>query len=284
MAYMDNNEFPHFSPDKINLNWILEQYATFNARIKEILDRFDEKAEEMQAEVNQIVSDFETFKNLINENFENFETNIREEVAEGLASVENQIDTISVNMQSYISGHMDEWQAEASYSNNILKLSNELSPEEANDQGIEKIQIDGKLHKTSLPKPLNSIYVIDNIISNDRIPHNGVVLYGKGTFIIFLSATLNIGNPIHAEEISISLRGASGTSLNWLSINSFNFDEESEKEIVLNTACVVTNNTDSNALIDVLIGSSLNYREDVSYTISAVPLRVGDVFNHVISN
>lgn len=111
MGYL--GEFPHMEANKLNLDWLLEQYSTFNKRIKEILDHFDEVAAEMASEVNQLEQDFDEFKQTVNNNFSNLSHDIEVQVNAAIADIQRQIDTISNNMAAYIEAHMDEWQTEA---------------------------------------------------------------------------------------------------------------------------------------------------------------------------
>lgn len=101
MAYL--NEFPNLKPNELNLNWLLEQYSTFNARIQEILNHFDETV----AEIRQ---DLSTFENSINTQFDEFKTEVRNESY----TVERTLETITNNMTEYVGEHMSEWQVNAS--------------------------------------------------------------------------------------------------------------------------------------------------------------------------
>lgn len=122
MAYL--NEFPHMEANKLNLDWLLEQYSTFNKRIKEIQDHFDEVAAEMAGEVNQLEQDFDEFKQTVNTNFSNLSHDIEVQVNAAIADIQRQIDTISNNMAAYIEAHMEEWQAEAIYKAFIIDNNN----------------------------------------------------------------------------------------------------------------------------------------------------------------
>ena len=122
MAYL--NEFPHMEANKLNLDWLLEQYSTFNKRIKEINDHFDEVAAEMASEVNQLELDFDEFKQTVNTNFSNLSHDIEVQVNAAIADIQRQIDAISNNMAAYIETHMEEWQAEAIYKAFIIDNNN----------------------------------------------------------------------------------------------------------------------------------------------------------------
>ena len=122
MAY--NSEFPHFEANKFNLDWILEQYSTFNRRIQEIQDHFDEVAEEMAGEIDQLEQDFDTFKQTVNDNFSDLSHDIEVQVNAAIDDIQRQIDIISDNMADYIAEHMDEWQAEAIYKAFVIDTNN----------------------------------------------------------------------------------------------------------------------------------------------------------------
>lgn len=115
MAYL--NEFPHFESSKLNLDWLLEQYSTFNERIEEIKTAFNEAVEQFETDLQ----DFETDVNTAISNFEtsvigiisNFKTETNEEISEFETSVTNEINSLTNNMVEYIQEHMDEWQSTA---------------------------------------------------------------------------------------------------------------------------------------------------------------------------
>ncbi len=88
-----NNEFPHVEANKLNLNWLLKQYATFNDRLQELHDHFDETVETMQnsqAAFEQAITNlFNTFKN---------ETNAKvDEIADAVDQINQQTDEYVYN-------------------------------------------------------------------------------------------------------------------------------------------------------------------------------------------
>lgn len=101
MAYQ--NEFSHVDNSELNLDWLLNQYATFNDRIAEIQAHFDEVAAEM-AQSNT------DFKNEINQAFNEFKTEVERESY----NVERTIETITNNMTEYVGEHITEWQIQSS--------------------------------------------------------------------------------------------------------------------------------------------------------------------------
>lgn len=109
MAYL--NEFPMFEADKLNLDWILEQYSTFNARLKEIQDAFDEA-------VNQFESDLETYKGEYELEFANYKSQVNTMIE----SISDAIQQVSDNVAEYVSEHMNEWQLDAMVgeNNNVI--------------------------------------------------------------------------------------------------------------------------------------------------------------------
>ena len=96
-----NNEFPHVEANKLNLNWLLKQYATFNDRLQELHDHFDESVETMQnsqAAFEQAITNlFNTFKN---------ETNAKvDEIADAVDQINQQTDEYVYN---YLSENITE--------------------------------------------------------------------------------------------------------------------------------------------------------------------------------
>lgn len=96
-----NNEFPHVEANKLNHNWLLKQYATFNDRLQELHDHFDESVETMQnsqAAFEQAITNlFNTFKN---------ETNAKvDEIADAVDQINQQTDEYVYN---YLSENITE--------------------------------------------------------------------------------------------------------------------------------------------------------------------------------
>ena len=122
------NEFPHFESNKLNLDWLLQQYSTFNDRLKEITDAFD-------AAVNQFEKDLEDYETSINDavaSFENtvngiirdFKTETNGEIATFEATVQREIEQLTTNMIAYVGEHMSEWQAENIYKAFVINNNN----------------------------------------------------------------------------------------------------------------------------------------------------------------
>lgn len=107
MAYL--NEFPNLKPNELNLNWILEQYSSFNDKLQELHDHFDsaindinEAIDEFENEVNNTISEFETS---INESFEEFKDEVNSEVE----SVSNAIEQVNNNIEEYIGDNIQSF-------------------------------------------------------------------------------------------------------------------------------------------------------------------------------
>ena len=111
MAYL--NEFPHTEASKLNLDWILEQYSTFNQRLAEIVQHFDDSVAEMEGDIEQFKGDyehaFEEYKSQVTQLIEDFKTQIQQESY----NVERTLETITNNMTEYVGEHMSEWQVNA---------------------------------------------------------------------------------------------------------------------------------------------------------------------------
>lgn len=134
MAYL--NEFPHFNANSMNLDWILEQYSTFNQRLQELHDHFDEAVASMEAEIASYKAEYEqafadykaeinsamtayeasvnstisAFETSVNSAISTFETQINGQVS----TISNAIQQISNNVESYVENHISEWTLSAS--------------------------------------------------------------------------------------------------------------------------------------------------------------------------
>lgn len=183
MAYI--NEFPNWDSNKLNLDWILEQYSTFNQRIQEIQDHFDEVAEAMGEEVAQLESDFDDFKTLVNNNMDSFETEIQHELSSGLATIQQQVTFISSNMADYISEHMNEWQAQAAYSDAQKRVNFNTSNNPLLDQNksVYSTLIGNVIHETRLNPPLYFVEETNPTITNNYIDDCNITLT-PGTFLV----------------------------------------------------------------------------------------------------
>lgn len=183
MAYI--NEFPNWDSNKLNLDWILEQYSTFNQRIQEIQDHFDEVAEAMGGEVEQLESDFNDFKTLVDNNMDSFETQIQQELSSGLAQIQQQVTFISSNMAEYIQEHMNEWQAEASYTDAQKRVNFNTSNNPLLDQNksVYSTLIGNVIHETRLNPPLYFVNQANPTITSDYINNCNITLT-PGTFLV----------------------------------------------------------------------------------------------------
>lgn len=183
MGYI--NEFPHFESNKLNLDWILEQYATFNKRIQEIQDHFDEVAEGMEQEVEQLSSDFDDFKNEVNGSLDEFEGSIQGQLTEGLENIESQIEVISTNMATYVEQHMSEWQAEATYTDSQKRINFNTSnnPLLNQNKSVYSFLIGNTIHETKLNPPLYFVNETNPTIIDDYINNCNITLT-PGTFLV----------------------------------------------------------------------------------------------------
>lgn len=122
MGYL--NEFPHVESNKLNLDWLLEQYRTFNDRIAEIQAHFDEVAEEMRQENAQYKADMLSA-------FNSFKDDVNEQVA----SISNAIEQVSDNVSEFVEEHMSEWQLDAMTTPDNDIVIGDYDPEEVTNGG-----------------------------------------------------------------------------------------------------------------------------------------------------
>lgn len=128
MAYL--NEFPNLKPNELNLNWILEQYSTFNDKLQELHDHFD-------SAINDINASIDEFENGINTEFNEF----KNEVNTQIATINNAIEQVSDNVSEFVAEHMEEWQLDAMTGENNDIIIGEYDPEEPITDGGELNEI-----------------------------------------------------------------------------------------------------------------------------------------------
>lgn len=122
MAYL--NEFPQWEGNGRNLDWLLEQYSTFNKRIQEILDEFNSAVSQMQSDIADLESEYER-------KLDNFESRVLNEVA----TISNAIEQISNNVSEYVGEHMGEWQLDAMTGEHNDIIIGEYDPTEPITEG-----------------------------------------------------------------------------------------------------------------------------------------------------
>lgn len=183
MAY--NTEFPHFENNQQVLDWILRQYSTFNARIQEIQDHFDEVAAGMGQQVEELEGDFNDFKDIVNDNMDSFEESIQGQLTEGLDNIQAQVSFISTNMAAYIEEHMNEWQAAAAYSDAQKRVNFNESNNPLLDQNksIYSALIGNTIHETRLNPPLYFVNELNPTITGGYIDDCNITLT-PGTFLV----------------------------------------------------------------------------------------------------
>lgn len=164
MAYL--NEFPNLKPNELNLNWLLEQYSTFNARIQEILNHFDET-------VSEIRQDLTNYENSINRQFDEFKTEVRTESY----TVERTLETITNNMTEYVGEHITEWQIESTkvtcpVSSYVGNVTIDIDPEE-HELVIDMIYFDNIVDSHLLRYPQSiDVAIIERDLTNHKYKVN----------------------------------------------------------------------------------------------------------------
>lgn len=137
MAYL--NEFPHVEGSTLNLDWILEQYSTFDQRLQEIVDEFHQAVTNMEGQITELESDYER-------KLANFEGRVLNEID----TISNAIEQISNNVADYVQEHMDEWQLEAMTDDENIIIG-EYDPTQPVTEGgqINEIIINNVAYKTT---------------------------------------------------------------------------------------------------------------------------------------
>ena len=285
MAYI--NEFPNWDSNKLNLDWILEQYSTFNQRIQEIQDHFDEVAEAMGQEVDQLESDFNDFKTLVANNMDAFELSIQRQLNQGLSNIQSQINTISSDMAAYISEHMSEWQAEADYSNHVMKFSNEATPTEDLTKTVYQLQLDGTLHRLGLkPSQFMSAGIVTGLSGGSLQGINGVVLEGKGTYLVMMTCQLSLENtPTESGDHGV-IKGLLNTTYpgldNLFPLESSDIATMDSPSFNFSACGIFKNTTDNNVAVNPSVTmSGLQSQDSSSGVFWGLAIRICDEWSPV---
>lgn len=122
MAYL--NEFPKWDSNGRNLDWLLEQYSTFEKRIQELHQAFNDAVTNMEGQISDLESEYAR-------QLDNFESRVLSEIH----SIENAIEQVSNNVAEYVSEHMEEWQLEAMTPETGEVIIGEYNPEDVTNGG-----------------------------------------------------------------------------------------------------------------------------------------------------
>ena len=180
-----NNEFPHFENNQQVLDWILRQYSTFNQRIQKIQDHFDEVAEGMAEQVAELKQDFTEFQTTVNGQLDQFEEDIQQQLSTGLTEIQQQVAFISSNMADYVAEHMNEWQAQASYSDEHKRVNFNTSNNPLLDQNksVYSTLIGNTIHDMRLQPPYYYVNETNPTITGGFIDDCNITLT-PGTFLV----------------------------------------------------------------------------------------------------
>lgn len=180
-----NNEFPHFENNKQVLDWILKQYSTFNQRIQEIQDHFDEVAQGMSEQVAELEQDFTEFQTTVNGQLDQFEEDIQQQLSSGLTEIQQQVAFISSNMADYIGEHMNEWQAQAAYSDAQKRVNFNTSNNPLLDQNksVYSTLIGNTIHEMKLRPPYYYVNETTPTITGGYIDNCNITIE-PGTFLV----------------------------------------------------------------------------------------------------
>lgn len=160
MAYL--NEFPHVEASQLNLDWLLEQYRTFNDRLAEVQAHFDEVAAAMEESNN-------AFKNSINLAFNQFKDDVNGQIA----TINNAIEQVSNNVEEFVEEHMGEWQVDAMTGEDNEVIIGDYDPEEPITDGGVTTEI---------------------IVNNTRLLLGDIYKIGGGYLVSLSKATLTDNN------------------------------------------------------------------------------------------
>lgn len=276
MGYL--NEFPHVEADKLNLDWILEQYSTFNARIKEIEEHFDESVEEITTKFEKLSDDFEDLKTEVNEVIDEFEDSIQEQLENGLELIESQIENISNNMAIYVNEHMSEWQAEATYNDSQKRVNFNTSANPILDvnKSVYSFLIGSTIHETKLNPPLYYVNEVNPTISSNYISGCDITLT-PGTHIVF--ARVDFTETAIVDGHSTIILEAGSDVVGVIPGSTMYHVKESENPIPysLNIIGLYTNtNTTTNKVVKIKVNLGANMSID---GVKACAYKISDIWD-----
>lgn len=146
MAYL--NEFPHTEASKLNLDWLLEQYSTFNQRLAEIVQHFDESVEQMQSDILQFKGDYER-------EFNNFKNDITSLVNE----YSDKVDSINDNIGGYVNEYLME---------NINTILEDNPVLDTIYQRVGVVEPSSSITISDLTSDIIDIVILDNSLNHAR--------------------------------------------------------------------------------------------------------------------
>lgn len=146
MAYL--NEFPHTEASKLNLDWILEQYSTFNQRLAEIVQHFDDSVQEMQSDILQFKGDYER-------EFNNFKNDITSLVNE----YSDKVDSINDNIGGYVNEYLTE---------NINTILEDNPVLDTIYQRVGVVEPSSSITISNLTSDIIDIVILDNSLNHAR--------------------------------------------------------------------------------------------------------------------
>lgn len=215
MAYL--NEFPHTEASKLNLDWILEQYSTFNERLAEIVQHFDESVAQMESDILQFKGEYETafnnYKSDINHLMENFETTIEgaieqfeNDINDEVDSIRDVIEIVNKNTEQYINENIQSfmWNVVTT----TLEKSASVSPDGNATINFDSYTIpEGYASFVILEyneQYQNNVWVGGNINPGDTVGVFPSLRYSKsGDNYNF---TMNVYNPVSGGALDVTAR------------------------------------------------------------------------------
>lgn len=150
MAYL--SEFPNWESNGRNLDWLLEQYSTFNERLQQIVDEFHESVQQMESDISNLELEYQR-------KLDTFEGRVLNEIN----TISNAIEQVSTHVVEYVSEHMTEWQIQSSRASIVVTESNNTYTFEDIDIREHDIVIDGVFYARVYNDRLNRRFILPHI-------------------------------------------------------------------------------------------------------------------------
>ncbi len=146
MAYL--NEFPKWDSNGRNLDWLLEQYSTFNQRLQEIVDEFHSATEQMQSDIQGLETNYQRQLDL-------FEGRINTLVGD----ITRKVDSINENIGGYVNTYLTE---------NINTILSDNPVLDTIYQRVGVVEPSSSITISDLTSDIIDIVILDNSLNHAR--------------------------------------------------------------------------------------------------------------------
>lgn len=171
MAYL--NEFPKWDSNGRNLDWLLEQYSTFEKRLQEIRDEFTET-------VTRLEGDIDSLENTYQRELDLFEGRINTLVRE----ITRKVDSINENIGGYVNEYL---------TTNINTILQDNPILDTIYQKVGVVEPNSSIAISDLTSDIIDVVILDNSLNHARY-------FANSTQYNLVSVTQNYTEVIIEEQ------------------------------------------------------------------------------------